>query len=81
MLLTWPMLDMMRKNSLKLQERKFKLDITSYQVNRKYNNTWMQIDSADWRITTSYTNLKDRFGGLVHPKLNTTPKSVFITWS
>jgi len=29
---------MMRKNNLKLQERKFKLDITNYHVNRKSNN-------------------------------------------
>lgn len=42
----------------------------------------MGIDRfSRFRITSSYMNLKDRFGDLVHPKLNITPKAVFITWS
>lgn len=41
-LLTQPMLDTMRKNSLKFQERKFNLDVENQHVNGKCNNIWVE---------------------------------------
>lgn len=79
MLVTHPMLDIMRNNSLKFQERKFNLYIENHHVNGKYRNILVQLSSADCRINISYMVYKDQTSRFVHLKLNTTKKSVVMT--
>lgn len=38
MLVTYPVLDIMRKNSLNFQERKLKMYIVNHHINGKYSN-------------------------------------------